>query len=125
SAGVDAVLVPEVTGKDLTVTNSRGVFDDAIAEYVLGVMLVFAKDLHTSLRLQQQRAWRHRESQMLRGQRLLVVGPGSIGRAIARLARAAGMEVGGVGRSERRDDPDFGRVAPLQDLRAEIASSDF
>lgn len=125
SAGVDAVLVPEVTGRGLTVTNSRGVFDGAIAEYVLGVILVFAKDLHTSWRLQQERLWRHRESQMLRGQQLLIVGPGSIGRAIARLARAAGMDVRGVGRSERRDDRDFGRVAPLEELRAEIAGADF
>lgn len=125
SAGLDAVLVPPVVERnDLTVTNSRGIFDEAIAEYVLGAMLLFAKDFVTTLRLQRKRRWEHRESRMLRGQRLLVVGPGSIGRAIARLARAAGMEVGAVGRSERTDDPDFDRVAPGAELHEQLGRAD-
>lgn len=125
SAGLDAVLVPPVVERDdLTVTNSRGIFDGAIAEYVLGAMLLFAKDFVTTLRLQRERRWEHRESGMLRGRRLLVIGPGSIGRAIARLARSAGMEVGAVGRSERTDDPDFDRVAPHDELHEQLGRAD-
>ncbi len=40
----------------------------------------------------------------------LVVGTGGIGREIARLLRAVGMEVRGAGRTRRTDDPDFGEV---------------
>lgn len=126
SAGVDAVMVPGVTDRDdIVVTNSRGVFDEAIAEYVLGAMLMFAKDSKRSIELQREHQWRHRESERLAGSRLLVVGTGSIGRAIARLARAAGLNVGGVARSERTEDPDFGRIAPNEELEAQLGQADF
>ncbi len=125
SAGVDAVLFPESAAAGVAITNSRGVFDEAIAEYVLGLILLFAKDLHTTLTLQQRRRWRHRESEMVAGSRLLVVGAGSIGRTIARLAGRAGMDVEGIARSERADDPDFDHVRPSVQLRERLAAADF
>lgn len=125
SAGVDAVLFPETVAADVVVTNARGVFDAAIAEYVLALVLLFAKDLHTSLALQRRRTWQHRESQMVAGSRMLVVGAGSIGRAIARLARRAGIDVEGIARTERPDDPDFGRVRASSELRDGLAAADY
>ncbi len=116
SAGLDVVLFPEVVGSDVVVTNSRGVFNAGIAEFVLGVLLAFAKDLRATFDLQRRRIWRHRETQLLSGRSVLVVGAGSIGRDIARLLRCLGMRVSGLARSERRDDPDFGRVAPTAEL---------
>ena len=44
-AGVDAVLCPFLVESNIVLTNMRGVFDRAIAEYVLGLILAFAKDL--------------------------------------------------------------------------------
>lgn len=125
SAGVDAVLFPESAASEVVITNSHGVFDEAIAEYVLGLILLFAKDLHTTLVLQQRRRWHHRESEMVAGARLLVVGAGSIGRTIARLAGRAGMVVEGIARSERADDPDFDHVRPTGQLRERLAAADF
>ncbi|WP_368735048.1 NAD(P)-dependent oxidoreductase, partial [Raoultella terrigena] len=106
AAGVDPLMTPEVRESDVVITNSRGVFDDAIAEYVLGQVLSFAKDLPRSLRLQDEATWQHRESERVAGTRALVVGTGPIGRAVARLLRAAGLEVSGSGRRERTGDPD-------------------
>jgi len=123
SAGVDAVLFPETAAGDVVITNSRGVFGNAIAEYVLGLVLLYAKDLPTALALQQRRSWRHRESEMIAGSRLLIVGAGSIGRAIGRLARGVGMEVEGIARSER-PETDFGRVRPSSELRGALATAD-
>ncbi len=125
SAGVDAVMTDDVTDSDVTVTNAQGIFDRGIAEWVLGMMLVFAKDVLTTLDLQRRHEWRHRNSQLLDGRRLLVVGAGSIGREIARLATAAGMRVDGVARSERTDDPDFGRVAPSDELLDVLPTADY
>ncbi|RZQ60909.1 D-2-hydroxyacid dehydrogenase [Amycolatopsis suaedae] len=110
SAGVDPVMFPELRASDVVLTNSRGVFDGAIAEYVLGVILAFAKDFAGSLRLQQRGEWRHRETERAAGRRVLVVGTGPIGRSIARLLRAAGLDVTGAGRRAVADDPDFGTV---------------
>jgi phosphoglycerate dehydrogenase-like enzyme len=113
SAGAGQVLPPEVTASDTVVTTSRGLFDEPIAEYVLGLVLAFAKDLPGRLRLQQSRAWQHRETERVTGKSALVVGTGTIGRAIGRKLNSAGMLVAGVGRLGRPGDPDFGLVLPM------------
>jgi phosphoglycerate dehydrogenase-like enzyme len=123
ATGVDAVMFDELIDSDVLVTNTRGLFDQPIAEYVLAQILAFAKDLPESLRLQQRHQWHHRESERVAGAAALVVGTGSIGRAIARLLRAAGMRVRGLGRTARTDDPDFGTVAT--DLHAELPGADY
>lgn len=123
ATGVDTVMFPELRDSDVVVTNTRGVFDGAIAEYALGQILVFAKDLAGSLRLQQRHVWRHRESESVAGTTALIVGTGSIGRAIARLLRAVGMRVRAVGRRPRDHDPDFCAVST--DLYAELPTADY
>jgi phosphoglycerate dehydrogenase-like enzyme len=124
SAGVDAAMPPPVVERDIVVTNARGVFDGAMAEYVLGLMLMIAKDFRRSLRLQDERRWLHRESQMLRRKRLVVVGAGSIGTAIAELASAAGVHVDGVARTARRSPP-FGEVVAAEDMAPLLSTADF
>ncbi|MFD4367396.1 D-2-hydroxyacid dehydrogenase [Rhodococcus sp. NPDC058521] len=125
AAGVDPVMFPELRASNVTVTNSRGVFDGAIAEYVLGQILSFAKDFPGSLRLQQAETWKHRESERIAGRVALIVGTGPIGRSIARLLRAAGMEVRGSGRRARSDDADFGTVTTTEELPAQLAEADY
>lgn len=125
SAGVDPVLFPGLQESDVVLTNSRGVFDGAIAEYVLGVVLAFAKDFVRSWDLQREKRWKHRESERISGRRVLVVGTGPIGRSIARMLRAAGMSVAGVGRRPREDDPDFGDVHSSSDLARHLPEADY
>ncbi|MEV0334813.1 D-2-hydroxyacid dehydrogenase [Nocardia sp. NPDC050717] len=121
--GVDPVMFPELRASEVVVTNTRNVFDGPIAEYVLGQIIAFAKDLPESMRLQRRHEWRHRESERVAGATALIVGTGSIGRATARLLRAAGMQVRGVGRRARADDPDFGTIST--DLYAELPTADY
>ena len=124
-AGVDAALFPALVESDVTVTNVRGVFDRAMAEYALGMILAFAKDLHRTLDLQRDRTWLHRPSEPVAGTKALVVGAGSIGRTIARMLRGAGIDVEGVGRSARDADPDFGRVHGIANLNRALGSADW
>ena len=124
-AGVDAALFPALVESDVTLTNLRGVFDQAMAEYTLGMILAFAKDLRRTDALQRERAWSHRLTERIAGTRALVVGAGSIGRAIGRTLRAAGIEVGVVGRTARDGDPDFGRVHGNEDLDHALGSADW
>jgi phosphoglycerate dehydrogenase-like enzyme len=125
SAGVDRLLFPELAESDVIVTNSRGIFDEPIAEYVLGLVLCFAKDLHTTLRLQGERRWLHRETEWITGARALVVGTGPIGRAIGRRLAAVGMTVSGIGRTGRPSDPDLGDIRPFAELPAALAEADY
>jgi phosphoglycerate dehydrogenase-like enzyme len=100
SAGVDRLTFPGLLESPVTLTNSRGVFDAPMAEYVLGLVLAMAKDLPGSLAAQGRREWHHRETEPVAGRCAVVVGGGPIGRAIARLLGAVGMEVELVGRRE-------------------------
>jgi phosphoglycerate dehydrogenase-like enzyme len=125
SAGVNHVLSTEVVASEVVVTNSRGVFDAPMAEYVLALTLALAKDLPTTLDLQRQRRWQHRETQRLGGSRALVAGTGPIGRAIGRTLTAAGLTVTGVGRRARESDPDLGSVLPMDRLADGLAEADY
>ena len=104
-AGVDAALFPALVESDVTLTNVRGVFDQTMAEYTLGMILAFAKDFRRTDAMQRERTWSHRLTEPVAGTRALVVGAGSIGRAIARTLRTAGIGVEGVGRTARDGDP--------------------
>ncbi|WP_158887156.1 D-2-hydroxyacid dehydrogenase [Amycolatopsis anabasis] len=125
SAGVDPVLFDGLRDSDVVLTNSRGVFDDSIAEYVLGVILTFAKDFARSWALQEDSCWHHRETERIADRHALVVGTGPIGRAIARMLRAAGMRVSGAGRRAREGDPDFGTVHASGDLAEHLPGADY
>lgn len=125
SAGVNTLMFDDLVNSDVVVTNSRGVFDDSIAEYVLGTVLSFAKDFVTTLDNQRARRWQHRETERIAGKRALVVGTGPIGRSIARLLRAAGLDVAGGGRTARSNDPDFGVVHPTDELIEHLGWADY
>ncbi|MFP4648044.1 MAG: D-2-hydroxyacid dehydrogenase [Halorhodospira sp.] len=125
SAGVDRLLFPELIASRIPVTNARGIFDRPIAETVLGMVLLFAKDMRTTLALQERREWRHRETERIQGRHALVVGAGSIGRQIARLLGAAGLSVDGIASRRRTDDPDFGTVYGTEQLLEQLPQSDF
>ncbi|MEU5737953.1 D-2-hydroxyacid dehydrogenase [Streptomyces tendae] len=99
SAGVDHLMCPELAASDTVVTNARGVFDRPIAEYVAALVLAMAKDLPTTLRLQGERTWRHRESTRVAGTRACVVGSGPIGRAVVSTLEALGISTALVGRA--------------------------
>lgn len=125
SAGVNHVLTPEAVASDVMITNSRGVFDEPMAEYVLAMALALAKDLPTTLSRQRERRWHHRETERLGGKRVLVAGTGPIGRAIGRKLAAAGMRVTGLGRTARSGDPDLGDVLPMSSLNEVLPDMDW
>ena len=75
--------------------NARGVYDTAIAEWVVAMMINLARDLRTMIRNQDQRLWttEGRFQNEIRGSVLGIWGYGGIGRETARLAKALGLTV--------------------------------
>jgi len=124
-AGVDAVLFPELATSDVVLTNARGIFDRAMAEYVLGLVLSFAKRLPETIRFQNERRWQHRLGELIGGKRALVVGVGSIGTDIARMLKAAGLHVEGVGRRARTTHPVFDAVHANELLEDILPTADY
>ena len=126
SAGIDTLRFPGLLrARDVTVTNAHGIFDQAIAEYVLGVVLAFAKDSVRSLDLQRAHVWQRRETETVAGTRALVVGVGGIGRRIARLLRGLGVRVEGAGTRARAGDDDFSVIHDSVDLTDHVGAVDW
>jgi phosphoglycerate dehydrogenase-like enzyme len=125
TAGVERVLFPELITSDVVLTNSRYVFDDALAEYTIGLMLALSKDLYATFQHQGEHRWVQRETETLSAKTVVMVGVGPIARRTAQIARAFGMSVRGVGRTARGSDPDFGDIAAPDGLRASFADADY
>ncbi len=123
--GVDWTLFPDLVESDVMLTNSRGVFDTTLPEYVLALMLALAKDLPGTIRAQEQHQWRHRMLEPLGNAQAVIVGAGSIGRAAARLLRSMGVSVTLVGRRERDDESGEGRIRAVVDLPALLPNADW
>ena len=125
SAGVDNLLFPELAQSHVVLTNARGIYEDAIAEYVLGLMLVFAKGLTGVIERQGRREWLHRETERLDRKRVLVVGVGPIGRAIARNCAALRMSVRGVARTARPGNDAIVEILGAERLADAVSSADY
>ena len=123
-AGVDAVMTDRIVASNVVVTNARGVFNQSIAETVVAMMLVFAKDMLTTIALQTRRGWVHRDTEMLAGQTALLLGAGEIGRATGRALGALGVKVVAVATSERNDQT-LGHVRAVEDLDILLPTADF
>lgn len=124
SAGVDALMFPALRDSDIPITNARGIFNRGIAEYVLGAILLFAKDTMGNLAYQRQHRWQHRETRLIQGQRALIVGAGSIGTTVGQLLNAAGLEVEGTARTERQIDG-FRQVYAQTDMVERLPHADY
>ena len=99
-AGVDWAL-PDVPAR-VTITRAPGVFGPWMAEYVAGWCLWVTQRMGAYRAAQAERRWIDTVlPARLAGKTLAVLGLGEIGREIARVARALGMDVVGVSRSGR------------------------
>ncbi|CAM9416558.1 unnamed protein product [Discosporangium mesarthrocarpum] len=92
-AGVDHLLFPEMVESGVALTNARGLFSPALAEYTMLACLYFAKDVDRWKQQQRNRKWEKFVVSEVAGKTLGVLGYGDIGQASARLAKAFGMRV--------------------------------
>lgn len=82
-----------VAESDLIVTTASGVHSEALTEFVFGVVLHHEKRFGELLSMQRERTWRRFCGGELSGKTIAIVGPGRIGREIARIAKAFGLRV--------------------------------
>jgi D-2-hydroxyacid dehydrogenase (NADP+) len=97
SAGVDSYPLEYLEKRGIVLTNTSGVHAKNIAEQVMGAMIMFSRNLITALRKQEEKIYdKNIPVGELTGQNLLIVGTGSIGKEIARKAKAFDMNICGI-----------------------------
>lgn len=125
SAGVEDMPFQLFQEKGILLTNSRGIHGSQVAEQIFGMMISFTRGLHYNYKNQLDRTWeRHYPVRELKGSTVCIVGLGSIGKEIARKAKAFDMEVIGV---RRRPHPvqNCDMVVDAVKLRDVLKRSDF
>ncbi len=149
TASLEHYLFPELVAHDALITNMRGIFSDFIADQVMGYILCFARNLHLYVRRQIEGRWDPvggEETRVtfatgpatvtpmdlatvhLASATLGIVGFGSIGREVARRARAFEMRVLAVDPvpdSPDRPDVAADEIAGPEELDGVLSRSDF
>jgi phosphoglycerate dehydrogenase-like enzyme len=94
--------------RPLRVCNARGIFDTAIGEWCLAMMINLTRNLRGMIRNQDHGVWERseRSQQEVRGSVIGLWGYGGIGRETARLAKALGMTVHVMTRKGVRPRPE-------------------
>ncbi|WP_435124468.1 D-2-hydroxyacid dehydrogenase [Halobaculum sp. D14] len=126
-AGYDEFPVDDYEAAGTALTNSTGIHGTAIGETVAGYMLSFARRLHRYRDAQADAEWSppaYDAPFTLEGERLCVVGLGTLGRGIATRANALGMDVVGVRRSAEPVDG-VETVYEPDDLQTAVADARF
>jgi len=102
TAGFDKLPLEAVKEKGVMVTNVRGIHKIPMAEFAMGTMLQHVKQTKILMGNENQLVWnRNVRLEELCDKTILILGVGSIGREIARLAKAFRMKTMGVNRSGR------------------------
>lgn len=103
SDGVERLLTPAMFERDVVLTNSHGVHDNAVSEHTVAFILAWYHRLHEALRSQYDHEWKRPNGDVLTGKRILIAGFGGIGRAIAEKARPFGVTILAVKRTPAPD----------------------
>lgn len=116
AVGSDNIDVQAARRRDIAVGVTPDVLTDATADLTLALLLGVARHLPTAARDVTEGRWKTWDPQAhlgleLRGARLLVIGPGRIGRAVGERAAAFGMQVDYAGR-----DDDLAALLPEADV---------
>ena len=122
-AGITPLLAHGLP-RDYRLTRAVGIFGQVMAEYVLGHMLAHERRLFARLAAQVEQRWDHRLSRSLRGRRVLVVGCGDIGQAVAEFLQPFGAELRGVA-SQAREQAPFLDVVAMDQLPQLVAWADY
>ncbi|MCC7118471.1 MAG: D-2-hydroxyacid dehydrogenase [Anaerolineales bacterium] len=103
TAGVD-LLMDSTLRRDYTLTNARNVFGQLMSEYVFGYLLAHEKRILARHAHQQAKRWDGSVPGVLYGKALGLLGVGSIGAEVARMAKAFNLRVHGYTKSSE-DSP--------------------
>ncbi|MCA1321058.1 D-2-hydroxyacid dehydrogenase [Bacillus tianshenii] len=125
SAGMELMPLKELDERNILVTNAKGIHKIPMAEYTLAMMLQTARNTKRLIASEIEGKWdRNTPISELNGRTLTILGAGSIGGEIARLASAFSMRILGVN-SSGRGVPFIDEMYTLNELDIVFPQSDY
>jgi phosphoglycerate dehydrogenase-like enzyme len=112
---------------ELIVTTASGIHAQPLAEFVFAALLFHTKELGRLQTDQRAHQWNRFAGSELVGQTMAIIGPGRIGREIARIARAFRMRVVALGRDSnpaRAEALGIDRIYGREDVHAMLGEAD-
>jgi D-2-hydroxyacid dehydrogenase (NADP+) len=128
AAGIERYVESGFLREGLLFTNGSGPSSVPIAEYVVMMMLMMAKNAAGYVRQQDEHKWVRGRGVELRGKTVGIIGLGQIGAETGRLAKALGCRVIGSRRSvttAREDAEGVDLLLPASNLARLLGESDF
>lgn len=122
--GVDNIVDLPSLGKEVLVTNVRGIHGPPVSEAALAYMLSLARKMPDSTHAQDKREWSRWPSELLNGKTVGILGVGLIAEYLAPICQLLGMKVIGIS-SAPRETKGFDRVAHRDDLAKIAGELDF
>ncbi|WP_342429804.1 D-2-hydroxyacid dehydrogenase [Neobacillus sp. FSL H8-0543] len=104
SAGVDSLPLEEFESRNMAVTSANGVHVYPISETIFALMLGLTRKIHTYVKNQQAKTWHHSGMKLEMHEKTIgIIGVGAIGKEVAKISKAFGMNVLGVRHSGKPD----------------------
>jgi phosphoglycerate dehydrogenase-like enzyme len=122
--GVDNIVDLPSLGKEVIVTNVRGIHGAPVSEATVAYMLSLARDMPRSAHAQDRSAWERWPAQLLAGKTVGILGVGLIAEYLAPICKALGMTVIGFSGSPR-PAPGFDRIVARDDLMKHAPELDY
>lgn len=125
SAGVDQLPFEKIRQRNILVTNAKGIHAKPMAEYTLGMILQVARRAKILYQNEQAKIWDRRVPMTeINGQTITIIGAGTIGTEIARLAKAFGMKTIGINRDGRKANH-MDEVYSIAEIKHALKEADY
>ena len=116
SVGYDHINIKSAEQKNIIITNTQNVLNDAVAEITILLMLATCRKAYEGFNLVKSGKWKNTKvdfvnfvmGQSMTGKTLGIIGMGRIGRIVAKRAKAFGMKIIYYNRKKLSDDLEEG-----------------
>jgi D-2-hydroxyacid dehydrogenase (NADP+) len=122
--GVDNIVDLPSLGKEVLVTNVRGIHGPPVSEATIAYMLSLARDLPRATRAQDKNEWVRWPARLLDGKTVGILGVGLISEHLAPICKAFNMTVVGI-TSAPRKAPGFDRMVASDELLKVASELDY
>lgn len=123
--GAYPFLTPAVRRRPIQVTCSKGIHGPAFSEFALASIFALAKKLPQCWEAQSQRRWHRLTTEEVAGKTLGIVGLGTVGTELARMAKGLGMRVIATKRTTSERSAYVDELGTPEFLLPLLARSDF